>query len=247
MSKPRMEPVRTRSGVTRRTISRGVCGGGKTAGWASWKGSGCGAAVAGCACGLLALSAASTRRPIGGSGWGAWVGTTGPLLPRGFRQGFHGRQQGAGLKRFLNRAIGLDKLRPRLVDGLLGSGHEDDPHVAVARAHLEVLADIVASAAGHHGIGQHHVGIGVFQADQRGIGVADGDHLVTLIAEDALTHALGVRAVVHQQNAAHFCAGAGVAEPLEAGLRLLMVFCGRPTRIKSWMDKNGRKATILCA
>ena len=86
------------------------------------------------------------------------------------------------------------------------------------KAHLEVLADIIAGAAGHHGIRHHHVGIGVFQADQRGIGVADGDYLVTLIAEDALTHALGVRAVVHQQNAAHFFAGAGVAESLRAGL-----------------------------
>src|ERR1019366_7395497 len=86
------------------------------------------------------------------------------------------------------------------------------------------------------------VGIGVFQADQRGIGVADGDYLVTLVAEDALTHALGVRAVVHQQNAAHFFAGA-----VAAALRLLMVFCGRPVRIRSWMDKKGRMATILCA
>ena len=77
----------------------------------------------------------------------------------------------------------------------------------VARAHLEVLADLVAGAAGHHGIGQHDVGIDIIQADQRGIGVADGDDFVAFFAEDALAHALGVRAVVHQQNTAHCFAG----------------------------------------
>ena len=88
--------------------------------------------------------------------------------------------------------------------------------MAVPRTHLEVLADVIAGAAGHDGIGHHHVGIGVFQPDQRRIGVADGDYFVALIAEDALTHALGVRAVVHQQNAAHFFAGAGGVEPAGA-------------------------------
>ena len=84
------------------------------------------------------------------------------------------------------------------------AGGQDDPHVAMPRAHLQVLADFEAGAARHHGIGHHHVGIDVFQADQRRIGVRDGDDFVALFAQDTLADALRVRAIVHQQDAAHY-------------------------------------------
>ena len=118
----------------------------------------------------------------------------------------------------------------------------------VPRAHLEVLADLVAGAAGHDGVRQHHVGIDVVQPDQRGIGVADGDDFVAFVAEDALAHALGVRAVVHQQDAAHFVCGLGRRRG--CGCRLQLVD-GLLARLRRGSDRsserNGRAATIRLA
>ena len=71
---------------------------------------------------------------------------------------------------------------PGFVERLQHARRQNHPHVPVARTHLQILADLVARPAGHHGVGQHHVGIHVFQAYQRGIGVADGDDFVSLFA-----------------------------------------------------------------
>src|SRR6185437_2745322 len=51
--------------------------------------------------------------------------------------------------------------------------------------------------------GDDHVGVYVGQSDQRRIGIAHRDHFIAILAEDALTHALCVWTIVHQQNAAH--------------------------------------------
>src|ERR1017187_1998600 len=137
----------------------------------------------------------------------------GAILYRRFGQRFDGGNQGAGLEGLRQGGVRLHACDGGGIQRLHDTGGEDHAHMAMPRAHLEVLADLVAGAAGHDDIRQHDVGIDVVEADQRGIGIADGHHFIAFFAEDALSHALGVRAVVHQQNTAHGLSGGGGACP----------------------------------
>src|SRR5262245_12635777 len=74
----------------------------------------------------------------------------------------------------------------------------------VTRAHLEVLANLKTGSARHHGVGNHHIRVDIVQANQRRVGTAYGDYLVSFFAQDTLAHSLGVRAVIDKQDAAHF-------------------------------------------
>ncbi len=88
--------------------------------------------------------------------------------------------------------------------------------MAVLGAHFDVLADFETGATRHNGVCQYYVGIHVVQPHERGFGVADRHYFVTFVGQDALAHPLGVRAIIHQQNAAH-CLAAGCAGGVAAG------------------------------
>jgi hypothetical protein len=67
---------------------------------------------------------------------------------------------------------------------------------------FDVAAKIEAGFSGQENVGEDHVRIDVGQAQHRGVAVGEADNFKTLLAQDPLTHALGVRAVVSQEDAA---------------------------------------------
>ena len=78
---------------------------------------------------------------------------------------------------------------------------EDDADVAMQGFY--VAAQLEAIAAGEKNVGDHQVWVDVVEAQERCFAVGDTDDLEALLAQDPLTHALGMRAVIGQQDDAH--------------------------------------------
>ena len=97
---------------------------------------------------------------------------------------------------------------------------QDHARAAEFRAGLDVLAQRQAGIALQPDIGQNQLRPHILQAQQRRVAIGDGDYPVSFFAQDALAHALGVRAMFGQQNSRHYCGIAGV--PLgEGGVGML--------------------------
>src|SRR5579872_4493119 len=74
--------------------------------------------------------------------------------------------------------------------------------MVVPRMGFHIPADLVTVLARQKGIGQNYVGIDIGQPEQRRFPIGDADHFKTFFPQDTLAHALGMRAVVGQQNPA---------------------------------------------
>ena len=79
----------------------------------------------------------------------------------------------------------------------------------VARAALDEPADLVAGVVREKDVGHHQVRVHVLQADQRRLAIGDGYDFEAFLAQDPLSHALGMGAVVSQENPAHLLVGGG--------------------------------------
>ena len=126
---------------------------------------------------------------------------------------------------FLRTPSGCDAGDHLVVQRFQRADGDQHARAPVPRAHLDELADLVAGAFGHDRVGQDDVRIDILQADQGRVAIADGDYFVALLAEDALAHALGVRAVIGEQDAGHQFPG---SHRTEAGPAIPCLVCLPP-------------------
>jgi hypothetical protein len=68
---------------------------------------------------------------------------------------------------------------------------------------LDVAAEFQASASRQEHVGDYQIGVGNGQARLGGRFIGDAPDFEAFLAQDALAHPLGVRAIVRQQDAAH--------------------------------------------
>ena len=141
----------------------------------------------------------------------------GTFSHRSLQQRTGGFDQNGRLERLAQHGIRPDALDLGFVQLLERAQSNDHARVPVPRADFDVLAQLVTRTLGHDGVRQNQVGIDVFEANQRGIAVANGHDFEAFFAEDPFAHALGVRAVVSQQNAAHLPDDCGAEFPFWAG------------------------------
>jgi len=106
-----------------------------------------------------------------------------------------------GLKGLLEDGIAAGAAGLLLIDGFEEAGDEDDAAVAVGGMGLDVAADFVAGAKGEEDVDEDKVRGDVVEAEQGRFAVGDGDDFVALFAKDAFAHALGMGAIVCEQNA----------------------------------------------
>jgi len=125
------------------------------------------------------------------------------------------RQQQARFERLLQNPVGPNTIYFLFVDRLHGARRQDNGHTSMS---LYILTELVPGHFRHRNISNDQVRSSVLKTQHRHLAVAYGDDFVALIPQDALSHALGMGAVIGQQDAAHcwgFAAGllAGVLVP----------------------------------
>ena len=122
---------------------------------------------------------------------------------RRFNQGFDCRKQRRCLKGFLEHQVRTGARSLFFVNALQQPRGQHDARMAVPRMRLYELAYLVARFARQINVREDKFRVGIRETHERGLAIADRDDLIALVAQDALAHALGVGAVVGQQDSAH--------------------------------------------
>ena len=104
------------------------------------------------------------------------------------------------LERLRERAVVARAGRALLVEGLEGSGEQENRDVRPRRVRLDLLADLVAVLLRHDDVAENDVGPDLGEPLEREAPVAHGDHVEVLVREGQLDDLLDRDAVVREQD-----------------------------------------------
>src|SRR5579859_444251 len=111
---------------------------------------------------------------------------------------FHAGDQVLGLEGFAQQFVGFDQERPFGHRAIDYSGHQYHRRLRQRRMVLDVLADFIAVFSGHDHVGDHDIGLGLFDLAQGAGGIVAGNHVDVFPTEGDLDHLAHGRAVVDE-------------------------------------------------
>ncbi len=154
-------------------------------------------------------------------GWGGRFGRRGRRVDNGLgmqtashlslgQQRLDHRQYRGGFERLLDDGIAPGALGLFLIEFFQKTCGENHPGVPVPGMAFHIAANFEARSIRQKSVDQKQIRVDVTQPEQYSLAVCQTDDLEALFAQDSFAHALRMRTVVRQQDAAH-CLAAGWA------------------------------------